>query len=278
MKTSIKARRLEISGVVQGVGFRPFLFQLADKYRFSGRVLNTSRGVSLVIEGREKDMDDFCRDIYAKSPPLACVVNIKSENISLKNYRNFAIVTSAGENSTRSALIPPDVSVCRDCLDEMKDPENPRFRYPFINCTNCGPRYTIIKDIPYDRPKTSMADFQMCPECSREYNDPKDRRFHAQPNACPVCGPHAFLVDNTGKKVELNGKTPVNAAADLLLQGKIIAVKGLGGFHLAADAFNDNAVKRLRLFKNRPHKPFGLMADSAATALEYVVISRKEKA
>ncbi len=254
MKTSIKARRLEISGVVQGVGFRPFLFQLADQYGFAGRVFNTSNGVSLVIEGREKEMDDFCRDISAKSPPLACVVNIKSENVPLKNYKDFTIVTSAGENSTRSALIPPDVSVCKDCLDEMQDRTNPRFKYPFINCTNCGPRYTIIKDIPYDRPKTSMAEFKMCPECSREYNDPRDRRFHAQPNACPVCGPHAFLVDYTGKKVELNGKTPVKAAADLLLQGKIVAVKGLGGFHLAADAFNDNAVKRLRLFKNRPHK------------------------
>ena len=277
MKNSIKARRLEISGVVQGVGFRPFLFQLAEKYGFAGRVLNTSRGVSLVIEGSEKDMDDFARDIYAESPPLACVVNIKSKNIPLKNYKNFAIVTSAGENSTRSALIPPDVSVCSDCLDEMNDRKDRRFKYPFINCTNCGPRYTIIKDIPYDRPKTSMAEFQMCPACSREYNDPKDRRFHAQPNACPVCGPHAFLVDNNGKKVELNGRTPVKAAADLILQGRIVAVKGLGGFHLAADAFYDNAVKRLRLFKNRPHKPFGLMADSATTALDYVAISREER-
>ncbi len=277
MKNSIKAKRLEISGVVQGVGFRPFLFRLAGKYGFTGKVFNTSRGVSLVIEGKQNDMDDFCRDIYEKNPPLACVVNIRSEFIPLKNYKHFTIVTSTDNLSIRSALIPPDVSVCRDCLDEMKDPENRRFKYPFINCTNCGPRYTIIKDIPYDRPKTSMAGFKMCPECSREYNDPKDRRFHAQPNACPVCGPHAFLVNRRNEQVFLNGKDPVQAAANLLAQGKIVAIKGLGGFHLAADAFNDNAVEKLRLFKNRPHKPFALMADSVETALDYVKITSDEK-
>ena len=277
MKNSIKAKRLEISGVVQGVGFRPFLFQLACQYGFAGRVLNTPQGVSLVIEGREDDMVSLCSDIYEKKPPLACVENIKSENIPLNNYKEFTIVTSTNEDSIRSALIPPDVSVCTDCLDEMKDPANRRFHYPFINCTNCGPRYTIIKDIPYDRPKTSMDCFEMCPECSREYNDPNDRRFHAQPNACPVCGPHVFLVDSKGQKVKLNGKDPVQAATALLSQGKIVAIKGLGGFHLAADAFNDKAVQKLRLFKNRPHKPLGLMADSAATASDYAVISNDEK-
>ncbi len=277
MKDSIKAKRLEISGVVQGVGFRPFLFQLSGKYGFKGRVLNTSQGVTLVIEGREEDMKRFCRDIYEKSPPLACVVNIKSESIPLRNYKNFTIVESTDKNRTKSALIPPDVSVCRDCLNEMQSPGNRRFEYPFINCTNCGPRYTIIKDIPYDRPKTSMAEFKMCPQCSREYNDPDNRRFHAQPNACPVCGPHAFLVNKKNEPAALNGKSPVRAAAELLARGRIVAVKGLGGFHLAADAFNDDAVKKLRLFKNRPHKPFGLMADSVETALDYVLISNDEK-
>ncbi len=278
MKSSIKkAKRLEISGVVQGVGFRPFLFQLAGKYGFKGSVLNTPQGVSLVIEGKEELMDDFCRDIYHKSPPLARVVDIKTEFIPLSNYKSFTIVTSRDGNSVRSALISPDVSVCDDCLNEMNDPENRRFRYPFINCTNCGPRYTIIKDIPYDRPKTSMAGFKMCSQCSREYNDPEDRRFHAQPNACPICGPHAFLVNKKNEKIDLKGEDPVQAATRLISQGRIVAIKGLGGFHLAADAFNDAAVKRLRLFKNRPHKPFGLMADSVETVSNYALISHNEK-
>ncbi|MEA1969832.1 MAG: carbamoyltransferase HypF [Thermodesulfobacteriota bacterium] len=277
---SIQARRLTISGVVQGVGFRPFLFQLADKYGFTGEVVNTAQGVTLVVEGffqQPMSLDAFCADIYKKNPPLASVSDVKIEDIQVKGYSEFMIAKSRGCDKIRSALIPPDVSVCRDCLDEMNDPENRRYEYPFINCTNCGPRYTIIKDIPYDRQKTSMDIFKMCDNCRQEYDDPRDRRFHAQPNACPVCGPHVFLVDNRGDRVALNGKDSITFAANLLKQGKIVAVKGLGGFHLAADALNKDAVAKLRARKKRPDKPFALMAKSVLSAAEYVFINKREK-
>ena len=276
METNRIAKRLEISGVVQGVGFRPFLFGLAKTHELYGQVSNSSEGVEVVVEGRPDVLEQFCRDIVEKSPLLASVTEIKSESIELKGYADFEIVKSS-EATTRSTLISPDVSICSDCLSELADSNDRRFRYPFINCTNCGPRYTIIEDIPYDRPKTSMKLFEMCPACKREYEDPLNRRFHAQPNACPDCGPSIFLVDNQGNLVEEDSNRAITLVAERLEKGDIIAVKGLGGFHLACDASNEASVARLRQRKKRPHKPFALMAKSVVVLEHAVQIGPKEK-
>jgi hydrogenase maturation protein HypF len=273
----ISARRVNISGIVQGVGFRPFVFQLAHGYRFNGEVFNTAQGVTLVVEGDHGKMDSFCRDIVKKKPPLSSISDLESTRVPVLGYAGFTISSSGGRGK-RSALISPDVSICQDCLKEMTDSRDRRFEYPFINCTNCGPRYTIIKDLPYDRPKTVMAPFPMCPACRKEYDDPMDRRFHAQPNACPVCGPHTFLVDHGGKSVDSGPRDAVEKAALLLKQGHIVAVKGLGGFHLAVDATCHDAVNRLRNAKKRPDKPFALMARSPHDAACHVCITPEEKA
>ena len=269
------AKQLDISGVVQGVGFRPFLYALAQKHAINGEVSNTAGGVLARVEGACSSMDDFVREITANPPVLARVDEIKATPISVTGFTDFHIIPSRASRS-RATLISPDVCVCADCLGEMRDSGDRRFGYPFINCTNCGPRFTIINDIPYDRPHTSMKDFIMCPDCRAEYEDPADRRFHAQPNACPVCGPHVFLTDNQGRRTA----GPDNAAAmagALLKKGHILAIKGLGGFHLAADAANDQAVQLLRQRKQRPHKPFALMARSLFVLGDHVQLSDDEK-
>ncbi|HGY12465.1 MAG TPA: carbamoyltransferase HypF, partial [Desulfobacterales bacterium] len=272
----ILAKRLEISGVVQGVGFRPFLFALAKKYYLKGEVSNTSGGVLVIVEGPPDNIERFINDIYHKNPLLSSVTKVESFDAGLQNFSLFQIVKSRVSDS-RTTLISPDVSICPDCLAEMKDPGDRRYGYPFINCTNCGPRYTIIEDIPYDRPKTAMKQFKMCTACQKEYDDPLDRRFHAQPNACSDCGPHVFLTDNTGKRIDLDSKEAITLAAQYLSRGKIVAVKGLGGFHLACDASSQEAVQSLRLRKARPHKPFALMAQSVSQILAYVHVSPEEK-
>ena len=233
------AYRLEINGIVQGVGFRPFIYQLANHHGLKGEVANTATGVSLVLEGSEKDIRQFIDDLPVKKPPLAHIVEVSETPEAVKGFAAFSIVKSRG-SATRATLISPDVMVCDDCLAEMRDPADRRFGYPFINCTNCGPRYTIIDDIPYDRPKTSMRHFRMCPLCQAEYDDPDNRRFHAQPNACPVCGPRVTLCDAGGKAVDTDD--PIAETANRLRQGRIVAVKGLGGFHLAVDATHADAV------------------------------------
>ncbi len=282
MNNSIIAKKIDITGLVQGVGFRPFLFQLAHEHGLKGEVLNTSQGVSAVVEGCFDSLNSFCKDIYTKTPPLAYIMDIQSDDMPIQGYKGFIISKSTTKKNSSSALISPDVCVCQNCIDEMKNPENRRFAYPFINCTNCGPRYTIIKNIPYDRSKTSMNVFTMCQDCQKEYNDPLDRRFHAQPNACHVCGPHVFLVDNQGKTIandiaEIGKHLVIEKATKLLKKGYILAVKGLGGFHLAVDAYNHNAVASLRSRKKRPDKPFALMVQSVQAALEFVHISSQEK-
>ncbi|MCD4722043.1 MAG: carbamoyltransferase HypF [Desulfobacula sp.] len=276
MNGSLAAKRLEISGVVQGVGFRPFLFVLAKQYHLKGEVSNTAGGVLAIVEGTLKNIEKFTHDIYHKSPLLACVTRIESFDTHPHNFSLFQIVKSISSKG-RTTLISPDVTICPDCLAEMKDPCDRRYEYPFINCTNCGPRYTIIEDIPYDRPKTSMKQFKMCTRCQHEYDNPLNRRFHAQPNACPECGPHVFLTDNKGKKIGSDSKEAISLAAQYLSQGKIVAVKGLGGFHLACDASNQEAVQSLRLRKTRPHKPFALMAESASVLFDHVHVTPEEK-
>nr|WP_320016410.1 carbamoyltransferase HypF [uncultured Desulfobacter sp.] len=275
--SGIAAKKIEISGVVQGVGFRPFLFGLASAHYLCGHVSNTASGVALFIQGEPKNLDAFLLDLPEKKPLLSQISRMVSTDTQPLNLTDFTIIKSRDARK-KSALISPDVGVCPDCLKEMQNPADRRFEYPFINCTNCGPRYTIIQDIPYDRPNTSMKSFAMCPDCRKEYEDPLNRRFHAQPNACPVCGPQVFLLDKKGKQVD--GNDPAQAlalAAQFLRQGKIVAVKGLGGFHLAVDAANATAVELLRQRKNRPHKPFALMAARNSSLFNHVCMDGDEK-
>jgi hydrogenase maturation protein HypF len=276
MKNELIGKRLEISGVVQGVGFRPFLFGLAHTHGLAGQVSNTAKGVLVLLEGSSDNIEQFIRDIHQKSPLLSRITGIESKDLVVQGFPCFSIVKSQASKN-RTALISPDVSVCDDCLEEMNDPKDRRFEYPFINCTNCGPRYTIIQDVPYDRPKTSMKVFKMCEACQKEYEDPLDRRFHAQPNACPVCGPKVYLTDAQGNRLPANSGDALALAGDFLKQGNILAVKGLGGFHLAVDAANDKAVARLRQRKQRPDKPFALMAGGASVLFDHVHVDAMEK-
>ncbi len=275
MPDSCVAKRLKVNGIVQGVGFRPFVFQLADTYGLKGEVANTSSGVTIHIEGSPENVAAFERDLAEKKPPLAYIVDITSKTEAFRNHADFAIVKSKAQ-AKMSTLISPDVSVCSDCLAEMLTPTDRRYQYPFINCTNCGPRYTIIDDIPYDRPKTSMRQFKMCSRCQAEYDDPVNRRFHAQPNACADCGPHVTLYDGQKKAVSRQTQA-VEAAADLLKAGSILAIKGLGGYHLAVDAANTAAVKQLRRRKGREEKPFAVMSPDLDSIRQYARVSSEEQ-
>ena len=274
MTDNFIAKRLKINGVVQGVGFRPFIFQLSEQYGLKGEVANTSSGVSIHIEGLAAQVASFEADLSAKSPPLAYIVEIAGQAATVKNYTGFTIAKSKGEAKT-TTLISPDVSVCGDCLAELLDPDDRRYHYPFINCTNCGPRYTIIDDIPYDRPKTSMRQFKMCAACQSEYDHPNNRRFHAQPNACADCGPHVVLYDN--RRNRISQKDPIGKATELLKQGYILAIKGLGGYHLAVDAENSEAVRRLRGRKLREEKPFAVMSFDLESIRRYAVVGPEEQ-
>lgn len=266
-------RRLSIEGLVQGVGFRPFVFVLAERYALCGWVRNTSRGVELEIEGPAERLEDFVRALTDELPPLAHISRLRQEEVPEEGGEGFVIRASDAAVSRR-AQITPDAHVCEDCLRELFDPADRRYRYPFINCTNCGPRFTIVRDIPYDRAKTTMAVFPMCPSCQREYDDPTHRRFHAQPNACPDCGPHLSLHDDNGRP--LATEDPLRSAQELLQQGKIVAIKGLGGYHLAVDPKNDAAVAELRRRKVRDEKPFALMVRDLAVAHRLAEVSAAE--
>ncbi len=259
----LSRQRAQVSGVVQGVGFRPFVYNLALELGLSGFVANTAAGVDLAVQGPPPAVEEFFHRLSRQAPPLARVTElVRSQEPPVAGETGFII--AASQAGQRSALISPDVAVCEDCLREMRDPANRRHGYPFINCTNCGPRYTIIKDLPYDRPQTTMAPFAMCPECQAEYDDPTNRRFHAQPNACPNCGPRLWLADAQGQ--ELPEADSLEAVAQALRQGRIVAIKGLGGFHLAVDPFNPEAVARLRARKHREEKPLALMVPDLAAA------------
>ena len=246
---------VDIAGIVQGVGFRPFIYKLAKEYKLKGIVFNNETGVKIEAEGSRGNINAFINGLKSP-PPIALIESVRVKQLPVAGYSEFRIEKSQKAGATLT-FISPDVAVCRDCIRELRDPLDRRFEYPFINCTNCGPRFTIIKDIPYDRPRTTMSRFEMCPECRMEYENPLDRRFHAQPIACPRCGPQVSLLNNTAEKVKTSD--PVLTAAELLNSGAIIAIKGLGGFHLACDAYNDTAVKKLRKRKYREDKPFALM-------------------
>ncbi len=258
-------RQIDVSGVVQGVGFRPYVFRLATLRSLAGNVRNTSSGVTIELEGSLDSIDLFIDHLPKDIPPLARITEIHVHEIPCKGDSTFLILESDRSEQAR-ALISPDIALCDDCRRELFDPSNRRHRYPFINCTNCGPRFTIVQRIPYDRPFTSMASFEMCHECEAEYNDPRDRRFHAQPNACWKCGPQLELRHSDGAIVPCND--PITESASRLRTGQIVAVKGLGGFHLAADATNPRAVQQLRDRKHRFEKPFAIMVPDVATAEE----------
>ncbi len=268
-------RRLVVDGLVQGVGFRPFVFNLAGSENLTGFVTNTSDGVVIEIQGPVEALDRFTIRLLGEAPPLADIVSVTTNPVETEpSVGAFEIRASVDAPGTRT-LIPPDVATCSDCLREIGDPSDRRYGYPFTNCTNCGPRWTIIGRIPYDRPHTSMARFTMCPACQTEYDDPGDRRFHAQPNACPQCGPRVWLQDENGP---VQGHTdPLDTAAGLLAVGRILAVKGLGGFHLAVQADSDKAVQRLRRCKNREGKPLAVMAADLEVARSLGVVSEAEE-
>ncbi len=290
---NVAAFHITITGVVQGVGFRPFVYNLARRLDLRGWVLNHSGGVDIEAEGAPDDLDAFVAALEDEAPPLAHITSLEATPIPPNGFTDFEIRHSE-EKAGQSLLISPDVATCDDCVRELLDPTDRRYRYPFINCTNCGPRFTIIEDIPYDRPKTTMREFPLCDDCRAEYEDPTDRRFHAQPNACPDCGPHVWLVEKARERKSekarrresekvivaedplpqdiaqntqyairnkefITHNEALTRARDLLLDGKIIAIKGLGGFHLACDATSADAVQTLRERKRRPHKPFAVM-------------------
>lgn len=256
-KEMISRVYIAIQGAVQGVGFRPFIYNLAGKLNLKGYVLNSSSGVYIEAEQDKEYLNEFILKIEKEKPVLAVITGFEFSFLDPVGYREFEIRKSR-DNDDISALILPDIAVCDECRKELLDPSNRRYRYPFINCTNCGPRFSIIESLPYDRPNTSMKNFEMCPECRKEYENPADRRFHAQPVACPACGPQIELLDSAGNTVSYGDEALILTAAKIK-SGKIIALKGLGGFQLIADASNESAVKLLRERKLREEKPFALM-------------------
>ncbi len=272
------ARRIHVSGVVQGVGFRPFIYGLAIRYGLAGWVRNTSAGVDIEVTGEPSLLDDFTRAITAEAPPLSRIESVTCEAILVdgSGYTRFEIRHSAAIEGQYQP-ISPDVATCDDCLAELRDPSDRRYHYAFTNCTNCGPRFTIIQDIPYDRPKTTMAEFEMCPDCLREYDDPLNRRFHAQPNACPVCGPHLELLPSPDQPVPPQWddlpEDEIAAARELICAGYIVAIKGIGGYHLACDATNPAAVQELRRRKGRAAKPFAVMLPDLETVMKFCEVS-----
>ncbi|MHB9073880.1 MAG: carbamoyltransferase HypF [Desulfobaccales bacterium] len=258
---TLARKRLQVTGVVQGVGFRPFIYRLAQRHHLAGWVCNTSQCVEIEIEGSPAAVATFIGQLEQEAPALARIEAVVSQAAPPTGSAGFTIRESRHLAATQ-ALIPADVATCDDCLTDITDPLNRRYQYPFTNCTNCGPRFTIIREVPYDRPHTTMAVFGLCPQCRAEYEDPEDRRFHAEPTACPVCGPRVWLEEG-GKRLDDGA---ILAAARLLKDGKIVAIKGLGGFHLAADARVDAAVQSLRARKGRVAKPFALMVRDLAEA------------
>ena len=274
--TPCSRQRFVVNGRVQGVGFRPFVYRLALDHALSGFVQNTSEGVVIEVQGLEDGIGRFAVDLEKQLPPLAQLTSIQTETLSPHDApeTSFHILSSSGGEG-HEVLISPDVATCPECLAELRDPSDPRYQYPFINCTNCGPRYTITRSIPYDRVSTSMACFPLCSRCRAEYEDPLDRRFHAQPNACPHCGPRVWMISATGHAVSDDG--PVLAeAARWLARGKILAIKGLGGFHLACLATSETAVARLRQRKHRFGKPLAVMVPDLASARRIVRINGAE--
>jgi hydrogenase maturation protein HypF len=272
---SLVRTRARVQGTVQGVGFRPFVYRIAGEEGLAGHVLNDERGVLLEVEGAIEAVERFLARLRSEAPPLAAVEAIALDSLASRGERGFRILASA-RTGAPDAPVTPDSAPCQECLAELRDPADRRYRYPFVNCTNCGPRFTIVRGVPYDRPLTTMAGFRMCPECAREYEDPADRRFHAQPNACPQCGPQVRVARADGTAIEASD--PIGFIAGRLAAGDVVAIKGLGGFHLACDAGEQPAVAALRARKHREDKPFALMVPDLQAACSLVVLGAEEEA
>lgn len=273
--STCKRLRVDVKGIVQGVGFRPFVFLSATKFSLNGFVLNNSEGVVIEIEGEEQNITSFLNTLKENSPPLARIDSINIESVLLQEEKSFSIRHS-DENSLNLTMVSPDIALCEKCKEEMHEPSNRRYGYSFINCTDCGPRYSIIKKLPYDRPYTSMSEFRMCEECATEYNNPLDRRYHAQPISCPNCGPTLYLLDKDGKTIAKNSEA-ISLTCKLIREKKILAIKGLGGFHLVCDATSNEAVSTLRARKKRPSKPLAVMFQDLEAIKKETWINDKEE-
>jgi hydrogenase maturation protein HypF len=290
--TTARRVRIRVEGTVQGVGFRPYVYRLAGDLDLAGWVLNDAHGVLAEVEGEAAAVERFLARLPADAPPLATVDRAVTEDVAPSGGDGFEILPSA-DGGEPDAAVSPDVATCADCLAELFDPADRRYRYPFVNCTSCGPRFTIVRGVPYDRPLTTMAGFEMCPACRAEYDDPRDRRFHAQPNACPACGPTVRLVDPNGESVSglaplavadavltaaaVDADDPIATAAAALGGGAIVAVKGLGGYHLACRADDELAVATLRSRKRREDRPFALMVRDLPAAKSLVELTPQEQ-
>lgn len=270
-----RLNKIYIKGAVQGVGFRPFIFKLANSLGVKGYVLNTPQGVIIEAEGEPELLEVFTERIKKEKPHVSLIQNIVIEKLNPVNYTDFKIKQSDTGGSP-NAIVLPDIATCSECRDEIFDPKNRRYLYPFTNCTNCGPRYSIIESLPYDRARTTMKNFVMCPECKAEYENPNDRRFHAQPNACPACGPNVELWNSSGEKLSQKNDA-ILETVNAVREGKILAVKGLGGFHLVVDAMNSDAIRRLRKRKNREEKPFALMYPDLMSVKRDCILSHEEE-
>ncbi len=266
-----------VKGIVQGVGFRPFVYNLANYLGLNGVVVNSTQGVEIHVFGCTGDLDSFVKTIRHAPPTLATVDSLEIRRTGEQHIPDRFVIGESDSNGRDSTVISPDAATCDKCLEDIFSTQTRRYLYPFTNCTNCGPRLTITRQTPYDRPHTSMAAFPMCPDCEREYADPADRRFHAQPNACPKCGPGLSWLDRTGKKIEHNNEECLFRCAQALSDGKIVAIKGLGGFHLVVDAGSDAAVQRLRTKKQRPGKPMAVMVPTVAEAEKIGIFNKQER-
>ena len=269
--------KINVTGTVQGVGFRPFIYRTATQNALTGYVRNKGdAGVEILLEGDPKKIEHFIKGMNSKKPPLAKIDQIKKTQLTGKEqHENFAIYKSSNETETQGSIIPPDIAICNQCLKELRNPKDPRYEYFFITCTDCGPRFTIIERLPYDRENTTMREFPLCGFCQKEYNDPKNRRFHAQTVACPTCGPKPYLTTNKGK--QLNVKDPVREAGKLLSEGNILAIKGYGGFHIASSTTLQAPLLRLRTTKHRREKPFAIMTKNLQTAQKLAEVNTKEQ-
>jgi hydrogenase maturation protein HypF len=270
--------KIEVRGIVQGVGFRPYIYRLAQRFHLTGNILNSESGVAIEIQGTAPDIDSFLRALPLEAPPLAQLHEISTARIDPRigpSEESAFLILPSTRSSSAYTLISPDIATCKDCATELLDPSDRRYLYSFINCTNCGPRFTIVRSIPYDRAQTSMASFRMCPACQAEYDDPLNRRFHAQPNACWDCGPQLELVDRAGAPPPGD---PLAETIRLLKQGSIVAIKGLGGFHLAVDAHQPEAVQELRRRKGRGEKPFAIMVRDPSAASELCLLTQRDTA